>query len=78
MNHDHVRRIRASHDESGPATSLKILGPGHLRSGHQVRSSDPTSEKLSHSGGDRFETFRIWYTTKYQQLVYLRFFLSVT
>ena len=47
MNHDHVTQIRASHDESEPSTSLKILGPGHLRSGHQVRSSDPTSEKLS-------------------------------
>ena len=29
------------------ATFLKILGPGHQRSRHQVRSSDPTSEKLS-------------------------------
>ena len=29
------------------ATFLKILGPGHQRSGHQVRSSDPTSEKIN-------------------------------
>ena len=27
------------------ATFLKILGQGHLRPGHRVRSSDPTSEK---------------------------------
>ena len=27
------------------ATFLKIVGPGHPRSGHQVRSSDPASEK---------------------------------
>ena len=27
------------------ATFLKILGPGHLRSGHRVRSRNPTSEK---------------------------------
>ena len=50
-------------------TLLKILGPGHLSSGQQVRSSDPTSEKLSNRvtatvAGKRFETFRIWYTTK--------------
>ena len=32
---------------NGSATFLKILGPGNLRSGHQVRSSDPTSKKLS-------------------------------
>ena len=28
-----------------PAHFLKISAQGHLRSGHQVRSSDPTSEK---------------------------------
>ena len=40
------------------ATFLKILGQGHLRSGHRVRSSDPTSEKTfpsrhGHSGGEK-------------------------
>ena len=53
------------------ATFLKILGPGHLRSGHRVRSSDPTSEKNFPIASrpqwwrERFETFRIWFTTKY-------------
>ena len=43
------RRRRFLHSclDSCSATYLKILGPGHFRSGHQVRSSDPTSEKLS-------------------------------
>ena len=40
------RRFLHSCSDNCSATFLKILGPGHQRSGHQVRSSDPTSEKL--------------------------------
>ena len=32
--------------DNSSTTFLKILGPGHQRSGHQVRPGDPTSEKL--------------------------------
>ena len=61
------------------ATFLKILVPGHPRSGHQVRSRYPTSEKFQIASRpqwwrEKFETFRIWCTTKYLQLVYLVFF----
>ena len=60
------------------ASLLKILGPGHQRSDHQV--SDPTSEKLYSRVTatwwlrEIFETFKIWYNTKYLQLEYLDFF----
>ena len=65
--------------DNSSATFLKILGPGHQSSGHQVRSSDPTSENFTIVSRpqwlrERFESFRIWYTTKYLQLVYLGFF----
>ena len=65
------------------ATFLKILGQGHLRSGHRVRSSDPTSEKNFPIASrpqwwrESFETFRIWFTTKYLQLVYLGYFFYI-
>lgn len=35
-----------SFSENCSETFLKILGPGHPRSGHQVRSSDTTSENF--------------------------------
>ena len=55
-----------------PATFLKIVCPGHQRSGHQVRSSDPTSKNFPSASRPQwlreiFEAFRIWYTTKYLQ-----------
>ena len=45
------------------ATFLKILCPSHLRSGHRVRSRDPTSEKSfqsrhGHSGGEKIWNFQ--------------------
>ena len=71
------------------ATFLKILGPGHLRSGHQVRSSDHRLDQVTkppkkktfqsrhgHSGGDtdlKLSGFSIL-PSRYLQLVYLGFF----
>ena len=45
---EHPTPLRFLHScsEKCSATFLKILGPGYQRSGHQVRSSDPTFEKL--------------------------------
>ena len=59
------------------------LSPGHQRSGHQIRWSDPSSKKITIAWRpqwlrERYETFIIWHTAKYLQLVYLRFFISVT
>ena len=66
------------------ATFLKILGPGHPRSGHQVRSSDPTSEKLQlrhgHSGAEKdlkLSGFGILPST-YNLYTYLGFLISLT
>ena len=68
------------------ATFLKILGQGHLRSGHRVRSSALKNWSWPHLWKkipiasrpqwwrESFETFRIWFTTKYLQLVYLGYF----
>ena len=61
------------------APFLNILCPGHLRSGHQVRSNNPNSNKFyncvtGHSGGDKnlkLSGFDILPSTL--QLVYLGF-----
>ena len=36
---------------------VKILAPGHQRSGQQVKLSDPTSEKIKHAPWRMFEHF---------------------
>ena len=68
------------------ATFLNFLGPVHLRSGHQVRSlSDPTSEKKSNRASAtvaeikmlNFEDWVYLLPSRYLQLVYLGFFISV-
>ena len=64
------RLLLHSCSDNSSTTFLKILGPGHQRSGHQVRSSDPTSGKFTIASRpqwlrEKFEAFRIWYTTKY-------------
>ena len=49
------------------ATFLKILGPGHQRSGHQISSSDPTSKKLYNRATATVVDGKIW---NFQDLVY--------
>ena len=53
----------------------EIFGPGHQRSG-QVTSPPKNLTIASRPQWlrERFDTFRIWYTTKYLQLVDLGFF----
>ena len=75
------RRFLHSCSDNCSATFLKILGPGHQRSGHQVRSSDPRLRKTlqsrhGHSGGEKdlkLSGFGILPST-YIQLKYLGFF----
>ena len=47
---------------------LKILTPGHLRSGHGIRSSDPTSEKVAGRATATVVERKLCY---FQGLVYL-------
>ena len=54
-----------SYSDNSSATFLKVTPP----------PKNLTIASRPHWLRERFETFRIWYTTKYLQLVYLRFFL---
>ena len=60
-------------------TLLKILGPGHSRSGYQVRSSDPHLRKSfqsrhGHSGGEKYlklSGFGIMPSTFVSRIIYI-------
>ena len=61
------RRFLHSCSDNSSATFLKILGPGHQRSGHQVRSSNPTSEKNDNRVTATVVERKIW---NFHDLVY--------
>ena len=60
-------RVLHSCSDNSSATFLKILGPGHQRSGNQVRSSDPTSEKLYNRVTATVVERKVW---NFQDLAY--------